>query len=71
MTPSQPRMELRHLIRLLLLVPFAAVLWPPFYNHAEPAIAGVPFFYWYQMLWVFITACILWFVHWCEQRNGQ
>ena len=68
MAPSQSRIGPYRLARLLLLAPFAGVLWPPFYNRAEPAIAGVPFFYWYQMLWVVLTACILWFVYWCERR---
>ncbi len=56
-------------IRLLLLVPFAAVLWPPIYNRVEPSLAGIPFFYWYQLAWVFITAFILWFVYRWERRN--
>lgn len=68
MTPSRSR---TYLMRLLLLIPFAAVLWPPLYNRAEPALIGVPFFYWYQMLWVIITACILLLVYCCERRNGQ
>ena len=41
---------------LLFVVQFAAMLWPPFYNKAEPYVMGVPFFYWYQMLWVIISA---------------
>jgi Protein of unknown function (DUF3311) len=41
---------------LLLLVQFVAVLWPPFYNRAEPYWAGMPFFYWYQLVWVVIGA---------------
>ena len=43
---------------LLLLIPFVATLWVPFYAAAEPAIAGIPFFYWYQFLWVPISAII-------------
>jgi Protein of unknown function (DUF3311) len=43
---------------LLLLVPFVGTLWVPFYNSVEPAWAGIPFFYWYQMLMVFIGAGI-------------
>ena len=42
--------------RLLLLLPFVFLLWLPFYNHAEPSLAGFPFFYWYQFLWVFLAA---------------
>jgi hypothetical protein len=43
---------------LLLLVQFVAVLWPPFYNKAEPYWVGMPFFYWYQLLWVIIGAVL-------------
>jgi hypothetical protein len=41
---------------LLFLVQIGAVLWPPFYNKAEPAWMGLPFFYWYQLVWVPISA---------------
>jgi Protein of unknown function (DUF3311) len=43
---------------LLLLVQFIAVLWPPFYNVAEPAWMGIPFFYWYQMAIVIVGAVL-------------
>jgi hypothetical protein len=43
---------------LLFIFQFAAVLWPPLYNKIEPSWIGVPFFYWYQLLWVFISAII-------------
>ncbi|HET9149254.1 MAG TPA: DUF3311 domain-containing protein [Alphaproteobacteria bacterium] len=43
---------------LLLLPSFVAVLWVPFFNSIEPTWAGVPFFYWYQFLWVFISAAL-------------
>jgi hypothetical protein len=32
---------------LLLLIPFI-VLFTPLYNRAEPALIGLPFFYWFQ-----------------------
>ena len=35
--------------RLLLLLPVAAVIYPPLYNHDAPTLIGVPFFVWYQM----------------------
>ena len=41
---------------LLFVVQFVGLLWPPFYNRAEPAFVGIPFFYWYQLLWVAISA---------------
>ena len=41
------------LLRALLLVPpYLALLWVGFYNKAEPALFGIPFFYWYQLLWI-------------------
>jgi hypothetical protein len=43
---------------VLLLIPFIATLWVPFYAGAEPSLAGIPFFYWYQFLWVPISALI-------------
>jgi hypothetical protein len=43
---------------LLFVVQFVAVIWPPFYNMAEPTLIGLPFFYWYQLAWV-IAAAIL------------
>jgi len=33
-----------------------AVLWVPWYARATPTLFGVPFFYWYLMLWVPLSA---------------
>jgi hypothetical protein len=41
---------------LLFVAQFIAVLWPPLYNRTEPSLIGLPFFYWYQLLWVIIGA---------------
>lgn len=35
---------------LLLLLPVAAVIYPPLYNYDRPRVAGLPFFCWYQLL---------------------
>lgn len=43
---------------LLFLVECVAVLWPPFFNKAAPYWEGIPFFYWYQLLWVIIGAVL-------------
>jgi len=47
----------------LLLIPFIALLWVPFYNFVEPALWGVPFFYWYQFIWVILTSALIIWVH--------
>lgn len=36
----------------LLALPLVGTLIPPIYNSADPTLIGIPFFYWYQMLWV-------------------
>ena len=46
----------RRLRSLILLVPFAAYLFPAVYNRIDPQLFGFPFFYWYQLLWVVLTS---------------
>ena len=43
---------------LLFVVQIAVILWPPLYNRVEPARLGIPFFYWFQLLWVIAGAVI-------------
>lgn len=43
---------------VLLIIPLVATLWVPFYATAEPSFQGIPYFYWYQFLWVLITATL-------------
>ena len=46
----------------LLVLPFLGLLYPPVYARRDPEIAGVPFFYWYQLAWVLITALLTYVV---------
>ena len=41
---------------LLFIIQIVAVVWPPFYNNVDPTFIGIPFFYWYQLAWVLISA---------------
>ncbi len=59
------------LVHLLLFVPFIALLWVPFYDRADPALAGVPFYYWYQMLWIVLGAFLLWPIFRAEERDNK
>ncbi|MDX6345300.1 MAG: hypothetical protein QOF84_90 [Streptomyces sp.] len=43
---------------LCLVVPFVAMLWVGSYSRLTPEFIGIPFFYWYQMLWVFISSAL-------------
>ena len=44
---------------LLLVVPLIGTLIPPIYNRKNPTLIGIPFFYWYLMLWVPVSAACL------------
>jgi Protein of unknown function (DUF3311) len=45
---------------LLLVVPMIGTLIPPIYNTKDPTLIGIPFFYWYLILWVPVTVvCML------------
>lgn len=57
------------IVRFLLLVPYLALIWVPFYNRALPQIAGIPFFYWYQLLWIPLSAAVLGVVYLAERRS--
>ncbi|MFJ2187528.1 MULTISPECIES: DUF3311 domain-containing protein [unclassified Kitasatospora] len=46
----------RVLAGLALLVPIVALLWVSSYDKTDPPAGGVPFFYWYQLLWVPVSA---------------
>ncbi len=41
---------------VLLAAAFVALLWVPTYAHLTPSLGGLPFFYWYSMLWLVINA---------------
>ena len=41
---------------VLVALPILALMWVGSYARAEPALFGFPFFYWYQLLWVFVAA---------------
>ena len=43
---------------VLLLAPFVAVMWVPFFNLVNPEVWGIPFFFWYQFLWVVTSAVV-------------
>lgn len=60
----------RYWPRLLLLIPFALVIWVPFYNRIEPTLAGIPFFYWYQLLAILIGAAVVMLVYALEGRKA-
>lgn len=53
---------------LLFVVQFFVILWPPFYNRVEPALFGIPFFYWFQLLWVLVSAFLTAIVYFATEE---
>ncbi|WP_329174896.1 DUF3311 domain-containing protein [Streptomyces sp. NBC_01477] len=60
--PPDPRPPVitptRVVAALCLLAPFVALLWVNSYSRLTPAFIGIPFFYWYQIAWVPVTAAL-------------
>jgi FtsH-binding integral membrane protein len=68
MMPGKRRSRLWY---VLLVLPFVAMFWVSSYNRLEPAWGGVPFFYWYQLLWIPIGAGLTLIVYVATQRRGE
>jgi Protein of unknown function (DUF3311) len=41
---------------ILLLVPCILALWVPLYNSILPVLFGIPFFFWFQLVLIPISA---------------
>lgn len=52
------RRGVRRWVLLLLIVPFIGTLWVSTFASVTPELWGIPFFYWYQFLWIGISAAI-------------
>jgi hypothetical protein len=57
------RRERNTTIYWLFVLPFVFTLLPFIYNSRSPELIGMPFFYWYQTLWIVLTAVITYVVY--------
>ncbi|OYV53674.1 MAG: hypothetical protein B7Z78_01685 [Rhodospirillales bacterium 20-60-12] len=64
--PEADRPARSTLWQLLLIIPFVATLWVPFFNMRDPELFGFPFFYWYQLMCVPLSALIIFIVYKAE-----
>jgi hypothetical protein len=48
---------------VLLAIPVIAMVWVPWYAGEAPALAGIPYFYWYQFGWIISGAVLTWIVY--------
>ena len=42
----------------LLLLPLVLTLFPPLYNHMDPRLFDIPFFYWYQLAAILLSVVV-------------
>ncbi|MGI5402809.1 DUF3311 domain-containing protein [Streptomyces sp. CA-135486] len=61
----------RVVVALCLFAPFVAMLWVGSYAKIEPKFIGIPFFYWYQMLWVLISTVLTMVAYKLWQRDQR
>jgi hypothetical protein len=47
-------------VAIMLTVAFAGALWVPIYARPLPKLGDFPFFYWYQLILVPVTAILCW-----------
>lgn len=48
---------------VLVAIPVLALMLVGTYAKKEPTLGGVPFFYWYQLLWVFLCSGFVYAAH--------
>ncbi|MFI6400728.1 DUF3311 domain-containing protein [Streptomyces sp. NPDC050548] len=58
-------------IAVCLFAPFVALLWVGSYTKTDPVFIGIPFFYWYQMLWVLISTALTMTAYKLWQRDQR
>ena len=61
----------RVVIALCLVAPFVAMLWVGSFAKVDPTFIGIPFFYWYQMLWVLISTALTMLAYQLWQRDQR
>jgi uncharacterized BrkB/YihY/UPF0761 family membrane protein len=59
------------IVGVLLVIGIVVPLLVPTYATARPEFIGVPFFYWYQMLWVLIDTALLAICYAIIRREDQ
>ena len=47
-------------VAILLVIAICGTLWVPIYARSLPKLGPFPFFYWYQFIWVPVSAVLCW-----------
>jgi hypothetical protein len=56
---------------VLFVLPFVGTLWVPFYASLEPRLGGVPYFYWYQFLWILLSTTLTGIVYFVTRETPR
>ena len=59
----------RLIAAVCVIVPFIAVLGVPIFDKDKPEVAGFPFFFWWQLLWVAVTAALMGLAYYVVRRE--
>jgi len=59
----------RIIAAICVVVPFIAVLWVPLYDKDKPELGGFPFYFWWQLLWVAVTAGLMGLAYFVVRRE--
>lgn len=62
--------KLRPVHIILLAIPCVAVLAVPWFNTLEPRLFGIPFFYWWQLIWVPLSSVFIALVYRMTMPSG-
>ncbi len=57
------------IVSVILLIAIVVPLLVSTYDRRDPELFGFPFFYWYQLLWVFICAGLCGLSFWLLKRE--
>ena len=72
--PTDPRWRLtptKYAVAAILLIAIVVPLLVSTYDQKEPRLFGFPFFYWYQLAWVFIAAGLCGLSFWILKRERE
>jgi Protein of unknown function (DUF3311) len=69
--PRSTSPAVRVVVAVLLIAPFVVYLAVPSYARVKPRLAGFPFFYWWQLLWVIITAIFIGIAYLLTRTGGR
>ena len=69
--PARQPPRRNSLVYVLLALPFVGLLWPALYSLDAPRLWEIPFFYWYQFAWVFVSALCTGSAYLLDRRRGR